>query len=347
VSSRSHLLFNAPKTAEAIKNNAKVYKTYSVSALSPCASVGSAPSPYDHSCFGDVATYFGSNPAGRNKITAAIVDSGIVPESNLSFTDILSLPLLYATWDKDNSHSSDSNWLSHASEIGSIFVGTSGGGLLPYADATTAGLSLVSVKVNFSGDPESGVDQKYGSMQLAVAMDKAMFAGARVVNLSLDYATKPDENVMFAEKGIMSLAALNKVYFIAAAGNDSTNIDVNPVYPARYDLNNIVVVGSNDSSYSRAYYSNYGNTVDLWAEGDSIGTVNKNGVLTSVSGTSYAAPLVAAALTSYLEKCPWAPVQSVIDDLYSSADTTHNLARHGFLQAHTFFNKGLVRTNCN
>lgn len=60
--------------------------------------------------------------------------------------------------------------------------------------------------------------------------------------------------------------------FIAAAGNDFGNDnDSNPIYPASYDLNNIISVAANDEQNNLAAFSNYGlTTVDISAPGVEI-----------------------------------------------------------------------------
>ena len=46
--------------------------------------------------------------------------------------------------------------------------------------------------------------------------------------------------------------------FVAAAGNDFTNTDVEPFYPASYDVPNVLVVGASDQFDRKAWFSNYG-----------------------------------------------------------------------------------------
>src|SRR5262249_2562349 len=56
--------------------------------------------------------------------------------------------------------------------------------------------------------------------------------------------------------------------FIAAAGNDGSNLDVVPHYPAGYDSPYIVSVGATNDTDHLASFSNYGvNGVDLAAPG--------------------------------------------------------------------------------
>jgi len=58
---------------------------------------------------------------------------------------------------------------------------------------------------------------------------------------------------------------------ICAAGNSNSNNDNNPIYPACYDLPNVVCVGSINSNGARSSFSNYGqNSVHLFAPGEFI-----------------------------------------------------------------------------
>jgi subtilisin family serine protease/ligand-binding sensor domain-containing protein len=84
--------------------------------------------------------------------------------------------------------------------------------------------------------------------------------------------------------------------FVTAAGNNQNNNDIFPVYPANYDLDNIIVVGATDCHDQVPVFSNYGpNTVDIMAPGDGIYSTLPNHQYGFKSGTSMAAPFVAGA----------------------------------------------------
>src|SRR5215208_921824 len=75
--------------------------------------------------------------------------------------------------------------------------------------------------------------------------------------------------------------------FVAAAGNDGSNNDAYPVYPASYDLPNILSVTAVNNQGKLASFSNYGaSSVDISAPGV--------GILSSVPGT----PEISAATLS-------------------------------------------------
>lgn len=79
----------------------------------------------------------------------------------------------------------------------------------------------------------------------------------------------------------------NGMLFVAAAGNAGTNTDVSPQYPAGYNLDNIISVGSITSTGAVSSFSNYGaTTVDLFAPGSSIYSTWPDNTYTTISGTS-------------------------------------------------------------
>ena len=73
--------------------------------------------------------------------------------------------------------------------------------------------------------------------------------------------------------------------FVAAAGNSGNNSDLFPMYPAAYNLPNILSIAAINSSGSLAGFSNYGNsTVDIAAPGVNI--------LSTMSGESENCPVL-------------------------------------------------------
>lgn len=90
-------------------------------------------------------------------------------------------------------------------------------------------------------------------------------------------------------------AAGDKGYlFVAAAGNDGSNNDLTPAYPASYNLPNVLSVAAVDSDDTLAYFSNYGvSSVHVAAPGVNILSTLPNNNYGMFSGTSMATPHVA------------------------------------------------------
>lgn len=107
--------------------------------------------------------------------------------------------------------------------------------------------------------------------QIVSAIEYADLAGVKILNGSFG-TPAGDPSVTF--EGYLPMYEAIRDYsgiFVAAAGNSAANIDIYPVYPASYDLANLVTVGAIASNGSRASYSNYGVVgVDVYAPGSSM-----------------------------------------------------------------------------
>ncbi len=83
--------------------------------------------------------------------------------------------------------------------------------------------------------------------------------------------------------------------FVVSAGNDGRDIDRQPLYPAGFGLENVLVVTSSDAFGRLAEGSNWGrDTVHLMAPGERIDVTDHRGAAGKASGSSFAVPRVAA-----------------------------------------------------
>jgi serine protease len=121
--------------------------------------------------------------------------------------------------------------------------------------------------------------------------------------------------------------------FVAAAGNDGWNNDLDPFYPAGYNVSNVVSVAATDDTDELAWFSNYGKlSVDLAAPGVNIystfpttmtGAMQEGGFsrnYESISGTSMATPHVAGVMALVKSIHSEWTHQQIINKVLSSVD---------------------------
>src|SRR5205085_5254328 len=89
--------------------------------------------------------------------------------------------------------------------------------------------------------------------------------GAAVINAS--WHVGMESQVMF---DAIDYAAQNDGVVVAAAGNEGTNNDQLPVWPASYTLPNVISVMASNRHDDKPSFSNYGQTVHLAAPGSGI-----------------------------------------------------------------------------
>jgi len=139
----------------------------------------------------------------------------------------------------------------------------------------------------------------------------------RVVNMSLGGAGDPASNTMLKDS-IQAVLDAGIVVCIAA-GNDAT--DTAGFIPAGYDVG--IVVSAYDAyggDNGFAYFSNYGDAVDIAAPGMTITSTYPDGDYAALSGTSMATPHVAGAAAAYIAMYPELSPDEVLADMLATAE---------------------------
>jgi thermitase len=127
-----------------------------------------------------------------------------------------------------------------------------------------------------------------------------------------------------------AIHAYPNTLFVVAAGNSHRDTDTNQVWPCDSPEPNVLCVGASTNKDEIASFSNYGNhTVDVFAPGDLILSTIPPGVVPDIpeedkyayfSGTSQAAPHVAATAALVLQADPGLDAEHLKELLLASAD---------------------------
>lgn len=173
----------------------------------------------------------------------------------------------------DNSvHDADDFHGTHVA--GSIAASGNGTGIAGIAPS----VRVMAIKF-ISDDPSCGTDA-----QAIEAIAYARSNGARIINASWG-------GYGYSDTMRAAIAAASDTIIVAAAGNDNIDNDGgSPVYPASYDLPNILAVASIHNEGLLTDSTNYGvNSVDVAAPGEDILSSVPGGGWQMFSGTSMAA----------------------------------------------------------
>lgn len=136
--------------------------------------------------------------------------------------------------------------------------------------------------------------------RMAALVEDAAAKGVVIVNLSLGSNNVEDWQA-FAD-----VATLHpEMLFIVSAGNNGRDIDIDPVFPAAFPLENIITVTSSELTGELARGSNMGReSVDLLVPAENLEATSFHGRQIRVSGSSYAASRVAALAARLLSLNP-------------------------------------------
>jgi len=208
-----------------------------------------------------------------------------------------------------------------------------------------AGLGTKMIGLKFFYDNGEEYEGQGDDAAAIKSIDYAIKKGAKVISASWGGRMTKAEADKSELKAAIIRAQKAGVLFVAAAGNDGINQDRDrePVYPAAYEMDNLVVVAAINDKDELADFSNYGaKSVHIAAPGvkvlsTTVGSQysdivakfkDKKGVEHEIAwdGTSMATPIVAGAAALLWSKNPGATYHEIKDKLLKSARPVSGLA---------------------
>ena len=163
-----------------------------------------------------------------------------------------------------------------------------------------------------------------------VVVEKRVY-GYNVVAMNMSFGdiffgTPISNPAMGTLNDAISVAGKAGIITVAAAGNSGLNNDTFPAFPANVPNPYVISVAATDNRDQLSPFSDYGaNTVDLAAPGVDVGGLDVNGALTTMSGTSMAAPLVTGTIALMASANPTATAGQIVSALLSSVDVLPQL----------------------
>jgi len=223
------------------------------------------------------ADYAWNTTVGNSSVLVAVIDTGV----DWTHPDIAAryVPLGY-DWVNNDTNPMDDH--GHGTHVAGIIAGVINNGI------GVAGISQARIMA------EKGLDQSGFGYEgnLSKAIIHAVDQGAKIISMSWgDYV-----NYSLIQSSI-EYAYDSGALLVSAAGNDATN---QKIYPAAYD--EVVAVAATDELDNPAWFSNFGDWIELAAPGVNIISTLPNNGYGYKSGTSMATPFVSGLAALVLSK---------------------------------------------
>lgn len=241
-------------------------------------------------------------------VTVAVVDSGV----DLSHPDLQAN--LMAGYDFGDHDSVPQDTIGHGTMVSGLLAAVANNGVGVSGLAPAVRIMPLKTSKDTGSAPLSSA--------VAEAIDYAVAQGVGIINLSITI----DTDVELVRQSVQ--AALDQgVIMVVAAGNKGGPVE----FPA--NMSGAVAVANNQNDGTLHSSSNRGPEIALAAPGVlPYGTKLGGKYGTSGSGTSFSAPMVAAALAALRSANPTLPAKTLLDTLKSTATPVAG-SSFGVLQA--------------
>ena len=239
---------------------------------------------------------------GSSSVVVGLLDTGVdISHEDLSANIYVNANEIAGNGidDDGNGYIDDVNGWDFANEDEDVYDdatldmhGTHVAGILAAANNSTG---IIGTAPNVKLMPLKFINGNWGyTCDAIAAIEYAMKMGVKIINCSFGGT---DDNYALKDTMVNS-----GILFVCAAGNRGNDVAAYPVYPACFDIPNVLSVASIDSKGVVSQYSSYGNKIHVAAPGVNILSTTPNNTYEYFTGTSAAVPFVtgiAALLKSY------------------------------------------------
>lgn len=189
------------------------------------------------------------------------------------------------------------------SDLSESFVDNSSP-LIDYVGHGTHVAGIIGASGNYANIKGIAPKTKLASLKITDTDGEGSWPTSNIVR-AINYANENNINILnfsgykFGFSQSFEEAIKNyKGLFVCISGNDSENLDSSKKpYPAKFNLDNMIVVGNSQDNGNIYYKSNYSSKyVNLFAPGVNIFSTHLNGTYKQLTGSSMSAPMVAGTV---------------------------------------------------